>query len=236
MGTRGGGTTRYDGVNFKTFSVRDGLANNNIFQIIEDKRKNLWFASGDGISFYNGKVFKNYSPCSFRFQVAIHGIVIDKKERIGEEVLGYPIIGGDDDIELLSKKVKNFIITIGQIRSVKPRIDAYLSLRSLDILLPVIISPFAYVSKHSIIGEGSIIMHFSQVNAASKIGVNCILNSKSLVEHDAIVGDHCHISTGAIINGGVKLGSRSFIGSGAVSKQSIIIPEDSFIKANSIVK
>ena len=81
MGTRGGGTTRYDGVNFKTFSVRDGLSNNNIFQIIEDKRKNLWFATGDGISFYNGKVFKNYSPCSFRFQVAIHGIVIDKKER-----------------------------------------------------------------------------------------------------------------------------------------------------------
>lgn len=171
--------------------------------------------------------------CEGKF--SIKGI-IDKKERIGEEVLGYPIIGGDDDIELLSKKVKNFIITIGQIRSVKPRIDAYLSLRSLDILLPVIISPFAYVSKHSIIGEGSIIMHFSQVNAASKIGVNCILNSKSLVEHDAIVGDHCHISTGAIINGGVKLGSRSFIGSGAVSKQSIIIPEDSFIKANSIVK
>ncbi|MCF8453569.1 MAG: NeuD/PglB/VioB family sugar acetyltransferase [Pedobacter sp.] len=171
--------------------------------------------------------------CEGKF--SIKGI-IDKKERFGEEVLGYPIIGSDDDIELLSKKVKNFLITIGQIKNVKPRIDAYLSLRSLDISLPVIISPLAYVSKHAHIGEGSIIMHFSQVNASSRIGINCILNSKCLVEHDAIIGDHCHISTGAIINGGVQLGSRSFFGSGAISRQSSYIPDDSFIKANSIVQ
>ena len=171
--------------------------------------------------------------CEGKF--SIKGI-IDKQEKVGEEVLGYPIIGVDYDIKALSKKVKNFLITIGHIRDIKPRIDAYLILKSLDISLPVIISPLAYVSRHSSIGEGSIIMHFSQVNAASRIGINCILNSKSLVEHDAIVGDHCHISTGAIINGGVQLGSRSFFGSGAISKQSSIIPNDSFIKANSIVK
>ena len=171
--------------------------------------------------------------CEGKF--SIKGI-IDNDESIGEDVLGYPIIGNDQDVKRMSYKVRNFLIAIGHINNVKTRIQLYTMLKSLGISLPVIISPTAYVSKHSIIGEGSIIMHFSQVNAASKIGVNCMLNSKSLVEHDAIVGDHCHISTGAIINGGVNLGSRSFIGSGAVSKQSIIIPEDSFIKANSIVK
>jgi sugar O-acyltransferase (sialic acid O-acetyltransferase NeuD family) len=171
--------------------------------------------------------------CEGKF--SIKGIV-DKKERVGEQVLGYPIIGVDEDIEGFSKKVKHFLITIGHIGNVKPRIDAYLALKSLDISIPVVISPLAYVSKHSHIGEGSIIMHFSQVNASSQVGVNCILNSKSLVEHDAMIGDHCHISTGAIINGGVRLGSRSFFGSGAISKQGCVIPDDSFIKANSIVK
>jgi sugar O-acyltransferase (sialic acid O-acetyltransferase NeuD family) len=162
--------------------------------------------------------------------------ILDLNEKIGQEISGYKIIGVDDDIERLRKTCRNFVITIGQLHSAGKRLTIYKRVKELNVNLPVIISPYAYVSKHSVIGEGSIIMHFALVNAGAKIGVNCIINSKALVEHDSIIGDHCHVSTGAIINGGVKLGDRSFFGSGAVSKQYISIPADSFIKANSVVK
>jgi UDP-3-O-[3-hydroxymyristoyl] glucosamine N-acyltransferase len=52
-------------------------------------------------------------------------------------------------------------------------------LKSLNLNLPIIKSPISYVSKHSVIGEGTIIMHGAIVNAGAKVGVNCILNTQS---------------------------------------------------------
>lgn len=162
--------------------------------------------------------------------------ILDLKEKIGQEIFTYKIIGTDVDLKKLIKICRNFFITVGQLDSAGKRLSLYNKLKKLDVNLPVIISPYAYVSKHSLIGEGSIIMHSAQVNAGAKIGVNCIINSKALIEHDATIGNHCHVSTGAIVNGGVILGDRSFFGSSAVSKQYIKIPADSFIKANSVIK
>jgi ligand-binding sensor domain-containing protein len=77
MGTRGGGLSRYDGVNFKTFSVNDGLVNNYISCIIEDKKNNLWIGTNNGLSDYNGIVFKNYQVSGDSAQVSILDIDID---------------------------------------------------------------------------------------------------------------------------------------------------------------
>lgn len=166
-----------------------------------------------------------------RFKIA--GI-IDKKELIGSEVLGYKIIGSDNDLEKLREKFEFAFIAIGFIKSNKRRVELFELLKKFGFKLPTIISPFAYVSKYSIIEEGSVIHHGAIVNGGVKIGRNCIINSKALIEHDAIIEDNCHISTGAIINGGVKVGCNSFIGSGAITKEYITIKEDSFIKAGSV--
>lgn len=166
---------------------------------------------------------------------AIAGI-IDRKERIGQEVLGYPIIGSDEELPALCPKYPNALITIGQITSPELRMELFRSLRAMGYALPTVISPRAYVSKHALVGEGSIIMHDAIVNACARIGENCIINSKALVEHDALVGDHCHISTGAILNGGTEVGEGSFVGSNAVSKEGAVIPRRSFIKAGSVIK
>jgi len=168
-----------------------------------------------------------------RFQIA--GI-LDVKEKVGQKILKYTIIGTDENIPTLVKEKKSFFITVGHIKNPAKRFMLYEKLKKYNIELPVIISPLAHVSKHATIKEGTIIMHQALVGADAIIGVNCIINNKSNVEHDAVIGNHCHISTGAIINGGVKVGSKTFFGSGAISKEYIEIPPDSFIKANSLVK
>jgi sugar O-acyltransferase (sialic acid O-acetyltransferase NeuD family) len=160
--------------------------------------------------------------------------IIDKKELLGKDILGYKIIACDDDLEAIFKTCKNVVITVGQIESNKIRINLFEKLKQIGFNLPVIISPFAYVSKHSIIEEGTVIMHHVLINVNVRIGKNCIINSKALLEHDVIVEDNCHISTASVLNGGVQVKKNTFFGSNATSKQYVEI--NGFIKAGSLVK
>jgi len=162
--------------------------------------------------------------------------IIDNELPVGNKVLNYEIIGSDNDLEKLRKKYEYAVIGVGQIKTPKIRIKLFEMLKRLKFMLPVIISPRAYVSKYAEIGEGTVVMHDVLINSNVKIGKNCIINTKALIEHDCIIEDNCHISTGAIVNGGVVVGEGSFIGSNAVTKETIKIPEKSFIKAGSVVK
>ena len=166
-----------------------------------------------------------------RFSIA--GIV-DNEKKIGERVLGYPVIGRDDDLQELRKKYKYAALSVGQIKSSAVRVKLFNLLKKLDFELPVVVSPFAYVSKYAVIKEGTIIMHFAVVNANAKIDENCIINTKALVEHDAHIEQHCHISTGAVINGGTIIKANNFVGSNSVTKEYIVV--DSFVKAGSVQK
>lgn len=161
--------------------------------------------------------------------------VIDRQERIGEQILGYQIIGSDDDLHALARLNSHAFITIGQLRTAERRIELFEMISRNKFDIPAIISPFAYVSRHAKIGKGTIIMHGAIVNAGAEIGDNCIINSRALIEHDSVVEDHCHISTGAIVNGGSRVGKRSFIGSGAVCRHAVEIASDSFMKANTLI-
>ena len=168
-------------------------------------------------------------------QFKIAGIVGTSKS-IGSNVLGYKVIGDDSDIDRFSKIYQYAIVAVGQIHSPETRIKIFNLLMKSGFVLPSIISPSSYVSKHAIIGSGSIIMHDAIVNANAVIGDNCIINSKALIEHDSIIHRHCHISTSVTINGNVEVGEGSFIGSGAVTNNSIVIKNNSFFKAGALVK
>ena len=45
---------------FKNFTTKDGLVNNEITCIYEDKAGNIWFGVNGGVSRYDGKSFRNY--------------------------------------------------------------------------------------------------------------------------------------------------------------------------------
>jgi sugar O-acyltransferase (sialic acid O-acetyltransferase NeuD family) len=167
-----------------------------------------------------------------RFEIAG---VVDKPELLGSNVLGYSVIGSDFDLDSLAKKYQYALITVGQIKSPSLRIKLFDLATKAGFTLPNITSPNAYVSKHSFIGNGVVVMHNAIVNASASIGDNCIINSKALIEHDCTISKHCHISTNATINGGVTVESGCFVGSGAITKESITISENSFIKAGSLV-
>lgn len=162
--------------------------------------------------------------------------ILDVKENIGNTILGYKIIGEDNDIPQLVSNCKNFAISVGQINSSKLREKIYALIKSNKGKLPVIKSPRAHVSKHSTIEEGSIIYHSSVVNANTKIGKCAIINTLANIEHDVTIGDFSHISTGVMLNGTVTVGNSCFIGSSTTVYHNITIANNTVISANSLVK
>ena len=163
----------------------------------------------------------------------IAGIVVNDLPK-GSNILGYEVIGCDDDLAVLHEKYKNAIVTIGQIRSSHIRIKLFRKLKEIGYVLPIVVSPLAYVSRYAKVGEGTVVMHQALLNANVQVGENCIINTKALLEHDVTVEDHCHIATAAVVNGGTIVRENSFFGSNAVSKETIEVR--GFIKAGSIVK
>ncbi len=168
------------------------------------------------------------------FEIA--GIVEQEGNDKKDSVLGYPIIGYDNELSKLKKQFDYAFITVGQMGSSVLRKKLYDTLVELNFIVPVIVSPLAYVSAHTKIENGTIVMHHSCVNAGAVIGNNCILNTKSLVEHDSKIGDNTHISTSAVVNGNSNIGSNCFVGSNSIVVNGAKLPDNYFFKAGKVIK
>ncbi len=153
---------------------------------------------------------------------AVSGL-IGLASEVGSTVLGYPVLGSDEDLPVLTERFGHALVAVGQIKTSAERERIFARLMELGCALPTIVSPLGYVSRHAQVGSGTIVMHGAIVNAAAAVGQNCILNSHSLVEHDAVIGDHCHVSTNAAVNSGVQVGRGTFIGSGSSVRQGLAI-------------
>lgn len=58
MGTRGGGLNAFDGIRFQTFTVKDGLKDNNILSLAETPDGIIYIGSNSGLTKYSGKKFE----------------------------------------------------------------------------------------------------------------------------------------------------------------------------------
>lgn len=161
--------------------------------------------------------------------------ILDTPEKVGKMISGVEIIGSDDDIPRLKERCKNFLITIGQIKSPDKRYRVFETIKKYRGILPVIISPRAYVSPTAHIDEGSIIMHNVLINANARIGKACIINTGALIEHESTIGDFCHISTNTVINGQVNIGNKCFIGSNAVVANNLFLNDGVIIAAGACI-
>jgi polyisoprenoid-binding protein YceI/streptogramin lyase len=54
------GVYYYNGKSIQHFTTTEGLANNRVMSVYEDKAGIIWFGTGDGISRYDGKSFRNF--------------------------------------------------------------------------------------------------------------------------------------------------------------------------------
>lgn len=160
--------------------------------------------------------------------------ILDRPEEVGKDVLGYKIIGTDDDL-IKYVDIAEFMITVGFITNPSIRIKIYDKIKTAGGRLATIISPTAYVSKHAKIGEGTIVMHRAVICVEATIGCNCIINTMADVDHGASVGDFSHLSAGVLIAGEARVGDRCFCGIGSTVSHVTKITSDVILGAGALV-
>ncbi|WP_020533895.1 two-component regulator propeller domain-containing protein [Flexithrix dorotheae] len=92
VGTYEGGISKFNGHTFQSYNQRDGLSSSFIFDINQQNPEEIWFATANGISNFNGQRFENYLTSDFN-SVKIRSLVFSKDKKLWfyheDDGLGY---------------------------------------------------------------------------------------------------------------------------------------------------
>jgi len=149
-----------------------------------------------------------------------------------QQIEHWPVVGVFEDLLCNQKQYPEAIVAIGH-NGIRSQMSEQLEQKNFT--LPTLVHPTAYVSKHTIISKGTVVLAKAVVNAFSQIGRNCIINTGVIVEHDCKLGDSVHLSPSVSLAGGTKVGDASWLGISSVTKQLIDIGAHTIIGANSTV-
>lgn len=97
------------------------------------------------------------------------------------------------------------------------------------------IHPTAILSKHSRLGEGTVVMAGVVINPATTIGAHCIINTGAVVEHDCVIADFVHLSPNVSLAGNVHVMEGAHIGIGASIIQGVKIGRWATVGAGSVI-
>jgi ligand-binding sensor domain-containing protein len=78
FGSIGSGVYYYDGNTFRNYTTKDGLVNDNIQHIYQDKIGNVWFATQGGASYYDGESFHDFTTKNGLPNNDLNSIIEDK--------------------------------------------------------------------------------------------------------------------------------------------------------------
>ncbi len=166
----------------------------------------------------------------------LHGILDPDSSRWGQDLLGVPVLGGDDLLpELATQGVTHFVVAVGSTGNNRPRERLYQLGCSYDLNPLTVIHRGAFCSKRASVGAGAQLFAGCIVNARTRLGCNVIINSGAIVEHDCKIGDHVHVATGAVLASTVHVGKFAHIGVGATVRQLISIGEGAVVAAGAVV-
>ena len=162
--------------------------------------------------------------------------IFDKNDKfIGEDILGIPIIGTDNDITNYSPGRIRLVNGIGSVKSTSLRKSIYNQFKKKGYIFHSVIHPSAILSEHVLFSEGCQVCAGVIISAGTKIGSNTIINTQAVIEHDCIINEHIHIAPGCVISGGVHIGSGTHVGAGSTIIQNVQVGENVLIAAGAVV-
>src|SRR5690554_863008 len=165
-----------------------------------------------GVGNYTEVIIELAQDCGFN----IKGLYHYNHERLGEKVLGYPIIGCTEDLYQKDITGKNFAVTMG---NNKMRHEIASKLRNLGAHTPNLIHPKAFISPSATLGQGCFIHLNAKISTNCTLGNDCVIDFNSLVAHHATLADACYMSSLAMVGSYCNIGERVLLG-----MNSLIIP------------
>ncbi|UOO90591.1 acetyltransferase [Vitreoscilla massiliensis] len=178
----------------------------------------------------HGKVIADTASCTHRWSEIV--FLDDRYTQGLTQTSVWSVIGNSNAYRPLLQSDDAVLIGIGN-NTIREKILH--EMMSLQLHVPHLIHPSAYVSNTVQIGAGTVIFAQAAINVDAQIGKGCIINTSASVDHDCVLDDFCHISPGAHLAGGTKIGARSWVGVGAVTKQLVEIGDDCMVGAGAAV-
>lgn len=167
--------------------------------------------------------------------VEILGITDPDSKLIGQNVLGVPIIGTDDELKNHSAVKIQLINGLGSVGLPMARCRLFDECKKLGFSFASVVHPSAVVANDVEIGEGTQIMAGVVVQPGVCLGDNVIINTSASVDHDCRIGNHAHIAPGVTLSGDVHVGIGTHIGTGASVVQGVSIGDATLLGAGSVV-
>jgi len=158
--------------------------------------------------------------------------LLDRSRKIGDEILGYQVLGMEEDLPELIKvhSLRGAIVAIGDNFN-RSRVVAHVQQTSPELPFVCAIHPKASIAIEVSVGEGTVIMAGVCINPCCSIGRFCILNTNSSLDHDSKMGDFSSLAPRATTGGNCQIGKYSAISIGAVLETGINVGEHSVVGA-----
>jgi sugar O-acyltransferase (sialic acid O-acetyltransferase NeuD family) len=146
----------------------------------------------------------------------ILGFLDDNPDLLGQEVMGYPVLGGGGALEAMpALRAVKVVLGMGNDRKLLIRKTVRDRLRLAADRFPVIVHPTAVVSRRIQIGEGTVFLSGSFCSNLTTVGRHVLVLPGTIIAHDAVVGDYVSFSGNVTTGGGIRIGEGSYLGQGA---------------------
>jgi sugar O-acyltransferase (sialic acid O-acetyltransferase NeuD family) len=174
------------------------------------------------------------SLCRIEHQRAT-AIVDDTPDLVGKTLMGVPILGGQEAIEVLFKKnlFDAAVVSVSTSIAFRQRMDNML--RQVNIPMANIIDPSARVQRNAVLGVGNVILAYCHIGACTSIGNGNFFSPYVDVEHHCSVGDFCTFGPGVMMSSLVKIGARVKFGTGIFIEPKLVVGSDSIIGSGAIL-
>ncbi|MDD2919867.1 acetyltransferase [Rhodoferax sp.] len=160
--------------------------------------------------------------------------LLEEGDRENEKrVLGYPVLGGMDELDLFRQKgITKAMVCIGSNRA-RARVSALLIARGFELVS--IVHPTSSLMTDCVVGKGSFLHAQSLIGAECQVGLNTIVQPFTSLGHEGRIGDCVQFCPGTHIGGKVTIGDLCFFGPGAVVYPHITIGRNVSVGANAVV-
>lgn len=132
------------------------------------------------------------------------------------EVCGYPVLGGTDDVPKLLENPDYFFMW--SIHMIGRNIQTERVFKKVNIptnRFATIVHKTAFVANSAILEPGVFVMSNCYVGPNTTIGLCSLMMSNALIGHNTLIGSLCHFSVGSITSSYVTIGKCSDVTLGA---------------------
>lgn len=151
-----------------------------------------------------------------------------------DSVLGYPVLGGDEQLEsLLEQGHSRIHVSIGD--NVERAVASH-KLRAMGFELVSVRSSTAEVWPHSAYGAGTFLHSLCLVGGDCELGQGCIIQPHCNVGHESRFEDYVQLAPGVHTGGKCDFAEGAFLGLGAAVLPGIKIGRYAVIGANAVVR